>query len=490
MSDQGKITVFLSLILLTLMGLVLTVMTVIERQHAKARAVMAISSAVSGVQADYNPYIFERYHILLLDKDYEGAGEGKMEALAEESLEYTLSDAFTVDRVELSGTTNIMDQKCKSFRKQVEKYLSYGITEYAIGQLADSVSGEDADEAAEVLQDMDEDLENPDTGNHALPADPVTDTPAADAPADTPAADAPVTDAPDSSYEDPRMKLRILSGIGIAYVIKPDSINFSENVLKPEELPSYGNLGIHGLLPVDTDFEDYDRLKQDVISCSGWTDGLFSDTALILYANDVFNCATDKIYDDTYLNCELEYLISGQPTDAENYKKAVDRILQIRLGINYSYLLTDVGKMSELSSLAWSISLVTLVPQPIVKYLLAGCWAYTEGVAEVYFMLRGDKIPYVKNGANWITDLYSLSNLSGLTNPNSEEQGMSYKDYLLLLLALQQEDSCYRMLDLIEINTRQQYESFRMKNAITGFAMNIRISYGDEHFDIRKETGY
>lgn len=487
MNDQGKITVFLSLVMLTLMGLVLTVMTVIERQHAKARAVMAISSAVSGVQADYNPYIFERYHILLLDKDYEGAGEGKMEALAEESLEYTLSDEFTVDRVELSGTTNIMDQKCKSFREQVEKYISYGVTEYAIEQLADSVSGDDADKADEVLQEMDEGLENPDTRNHALPAD----VPTADAPVtDVPTADAPAADDSDGSYEDPRMKLRILSGIGIAYVIKPDSISFSENVLKPEELPSYGNIGIHGLLPVDTDFEDYDRLKQDVISCSGWTDGLFTDTALILYANDVFNCATDQIYEDTYLNCELEYLISGLSTDAENYKKAVDRILQIRLGINFSYLLTDVGKMSELSSLAWSISLVTLVPQPIVKYLLAGCWAYTEGVAEVYFMLRGDKIPYVKNRANWITDLYSLSDLSGLTNPNSKEAGMSYKDYLLLLLALQQEDSCYRMLDLIEINTRQQYDSFRMKNAVTGFAMNIGISYGDEHFDIRKETGY
>lgn len=473
MNNEGKITVFLSFILLVMMGLILTVLEVIDFQCAKTKVVTAVSSAASGIKGDYNSFIFERYHILLLDKDYEGSGEGKIEALIEDSLSFTLSDKFEIHSIELSGTTGILDGGCKAFKNQISDYIGYGSLKYTIEQLKGSTSEFDEPVKEDALSKLDMDVETEkgiQTGSSI--------------------AEENNEKAEDSDYEDPRMRSRFMSNIGIAYFIKPDNLILSDRILLPEELPSYGHQGINAIKSVAADFQDYDRLKKDVISCNGWSDSIISGTEAVLYAADVFNCATDTKYNDTYLNLEIEYLICGGISDADNYKKVVDRIVQLRLGVNFSYILTDAKKMSELSTLAGEISLVTLVPQSIVKYLLAGCWAYTEGVAEVYFLLRGEKIPYIKNAGNWITDLDSLSHLESLEKPDSDESGMEYKEYLLLLLLFDTDTVYYRMLDLIEVNTKLQYSTFEIENAITEFAVNVDVSYGGQHITVRKEVGY
>lgn len=474
MDNNGKITVFLSFMLMVLMELVLAVLQIVSLRCAKTKAVTAVSSAVSGIQADYNPFIYERYHILLIDKNYGGAGEGKMEVLIEDSLSYTLGEKYQINSVELSGTTGILDGGCSTFKKQMADYIGYGTIEYTADKLIQSTGGFDEPVKEDALSEMDRNIEKGQADKN----------PAGDS------GNAEQSNKSGSEDEDPRMRLRFMSKLGIAFLIQPEALRLSNNVVIPEEVPSYTHQGIAGVMSVAADFQDYDRLKKDVVSYNGWSDNLASSTVAIAYAADVFNCATDIKYDDTYLNCELEYLISGCSSDTENYKNAVDRIIQLRLGVNYAYLLTDAEKMAKVSSLAWNVSLVTFVPQPIVKYLLAGCWAYTEGVAEVYFLLRGEEIPYAKNAGNWITDINSLSDINQLEKPETDEAGMDYKEYLLLLLTFHMDTSYYRMLDLIELNTKMQYETFEMENAITEFGINADISYGGQHFTIRKETGY
>ena len=93
-SNKGVVTIVVSLILMVMITLVLIVAKGVRIKCAMIRAVTALSSAVSSIKADYNPYIFENYHILLFDSTYYGCGEGKTEELIREYLEYTLGTAL------------------------------------------------------------------------------------------------------------------------------------------------------------------------------------------------------------------------------------------------------------------------------------------------------------------------------------------------------------------------------------------------------------
>ena len=216
------------------------------------------------------------------------------------------------------------------------------------------------------------------------------------------------------------------------------------------------------------------------------------DAMAIAYAADNFSCLTDKKYDDTFFNFEMEYLIAGKDTDGGNFKTVIDEILAIRLGVNLAFLVTDSAKMAELDGIAAALCIEFPPAQPVVKYLLAGCWAYIESVADCYLIVRGHKIPYTKDTTNWVTDLESLGHLDDLTQVSDDETGLGYKEYLMLLLMLHRDTIYYRMSDLIELNVGIQAPElkFKMKNAITAFGVNVDIDYKGSRFHINEEAGY
>ena len=121
---------------------------------------------------------------------------------------------------------------------------------------------------------------------------------------------------------------------------------------------------------------------------------------------------------------------------------------------------------------------------------------YIESIADVYRLLRNHKVPFVKSSETWVTDFHSLSNLESLEGEASDDEtGLDYKEYLMILIALQGNDMYYRMLDLMQMNvTQPELEggdtTFRMKNAITAFGVNADIGYGSKEFNIHEETGY
>ena len=75
---------------------------------ARAKAAAALSAAMSGIKADFNPYIFEEYHLLLFDKTYCGKGDGKTEQLIEESLSENLGSEYEVKKVIMSGVNTML----------------------------------------------------------------------------------------------------------------------------------------------------------------------------------------------------------------------------------------------------------------------------------------------------------------------------------------------------------------------------------------------
>ena len=76
------------------------------------------------------------------------------------------------------------------------------------------------------------------------------------------------------------------------------------------------------------------------------------------------------------MDYELEYLIGGYENDQKNLEAVVKKILPIRLGINYAYLLTDEVKKAEAEVLALSLCTLLTVPgiTEVVKHAILLAW--------------------------------------------------------------------------------------------------------------------
>ena len=477
MNNKGYVTVFVTMMIVVMLVITVAVMKITDESSAKTKAVSAVSSAMSSEKANYNRFIFDRYHILLLDKNVSGSGEGAMEQEIEDCLKVDLGDGFTVNSVELSGTKGILDNTCDEFKLQIKDNFKYQVFEYTVEKILKKTSGDDEPIDDETINAIDSDVSSS-QNNLENNED-----------------ESGEEGSLDITVEDPRDELKTYVLFGIPALVLPDDAVLSSNIVIETDLPSAGRPKTF-VDEIKTEFDDLDRMEIDCVKGHGWTTNLVTNAEAVMYSAECFNCLTDQKYDDTYLNLEMEYIVGGDETDAKNYEKVVNEILLIRFGFNLAFILKDSQKMEKCETLATLLTVEFPAAKEPVKYLLAGCWSYIESIADVYRLLRNHKVPFVKSSETWVTDFHSLSNLESLeSEPSDEESGLDYKEYLMILIALQGNDMYYRMLDLMQLNVTQADldggdTTFRMKNAITAFGVNADIAYGSKEFNIHEEAGY
>ena len=169
------------------------------------------------------------------------------------------------------------------------------------------------------------------------------------------------------------------------------------------------------------------------------------------YLQEVFSCYTSEEKDGT-LDYEMEYCLIGKDSDTTNLKKTVKRLLLLREGINYAYLLTDAAKQEKALTLAVSIASAFALPElaPVIEQGILAAWAYAESLSDVRILLNGYKVSLVKTSAQWHTDLDDLSGaLSG--TKGKKQKGLTYAQYLQILLSgVGKKKLTYRAMDLIE----------------------------------------
>ena len=492
MNGKGQITVFVSLLLCVIMVLFTAVSGVVSYEAAKTKSLAALSTAQSGIKADYNRYVYDRYHILLVDKDYYGRGEGELEKRIVTNLKKNLGKGYEVDQASLSGATYLMENDFGEFKEQIKDYFLYEAAEYTIEELLAYISDDNAiDEDDEEV--MDEDVkdgqENVDEGDDGDDTD-----------------DGDDSDDGDKDYEDkkkradiwkkkdPRPKVALWAIGGIQNIVKPLDIYYSSNTLELSELPSYGHTGIFKKKDINFRFDDYETLKSDARSKYNFSDALLSYGAELTYIPTVFNAATDRyeVNDTSYLYMEMEYLIAGQDTDQENFSMAVHELLALRFSADFVYILTDSEKMEEVDMMATALTFYAEELQPFVKYYLAGAWAYAEAVTDLYRMLHGSKVAFIKTYDNWKTDLDSIGDIVAMAGEETDDEfGLDYKQYLMLLISLDMKSANYRMMDLMQTNARYNgYYNFDMTKAITEFSIDADIGWGAYHFYLSEEAGF
>ena len=462
MGNRGYISVFLALILSILLGLVVAIYTAVDLSCARGRSATAMRSAMSGVRAEYDRYLFEQYHVLFLNQNMDGEGTGGLEERVQERLGDNLGDSYEVDDVYLDGVTGVMDNNCNAFRSQVKDASIYLAADKGVDILKSKVNGNDRPVTEEEMNSLD-------MSRDEKPKKRKKET-------------------------DPRNYTKAVNRVGVAYWILPEDTVFSTTEVDATKLPSRGKSGKKELA-VDAKFNSISRLKSEATQTGGWLKSAEEEGAGLIYAANCFNCLTDQVQEDTVLNLEIEYLIAGKSTDTDNYKSVVNQIMAIRTACNFAYILTDRSKMSRLSALAWAITWFFPPLQPVVKYLLAGAWSYIEAVADAYRLVRGKKVPYLKRKDNWLTDLDSLSRLDELPEGDEDdENGLDYEDYLLILLAPRMNTAYYRMLDIMQLNANQNVGSdagyFDLQDAVTELEMTAEITYEGHLLRVKEQIGY
>ncbi|MBR3834149.1 MAG: hypothetical protein IKJ73_07505 [Lachnospiraceae bacterium] len=462
MKNKGSVTIFCCLMITAMVLLGLSALRAVSHHLAKAKGAVAVRSAMSGVNAGYNSYIFENYHILLFDKYCGGRGEAYLEEQLIRDIQYNLGDGFQVCQVGVSDYELLLENDCQAFKEQIKEYCGYALIESGANSILESTGGQDGTVSEYVYQDIEAAEENEEI----------------------------IPDIPGGDVEDPRDFTENLTEDGILAIVAPEDLTISSEIVELYGVPSLENKKFKLLnYEIDNDFDDMDVLREDIGKYDSWKDSLISGGAGVAYASAVFNCATKQLQEDTVFNFELEYIICGMDSDKSNLKGTVNRIIGIRLPVNYAYLVSDAAKMGEIAKLSVPLSMATMVPEPILRYLIAGCWAYVEAIFDVRCLLEGQSMDFLKNSTNWKTDLYDLESSVNLEGQESES-GLCYKDYLLILLSMNMEDNYYRMLDVIELNTKKQYPNFDMNNASVGFSADVHISYDGKDYYYSKTVGY
>lgn len=475
MNNQGKITVFLCLMLSSLLMLGLAIIGAVKVYSARGKVTMCARTAMYNVRAGYNSYIFEHYHILLFDMNQGGKGEAYIEEKIVEDMEANLGTNFKVQNCAITKYVSIADDDYKAFKEQIEDYILYAAIEDVGEEIISSTDGMDGTIPSEILDEMN------DTDNS------LADSMEADSLGD----EEEETSTTVSDVDDPREYTTWLGNFGILTFIVPEGMSPSRAKIDTKQLPSRViNIDAEDVFKINTKFDDIDVMEDDLLSHSSWISSLGEKGAAISYAKTVFNSATDgEKNTDTVLEYEMEYLIAGKTSDYENLESVGAKIVAIRLPVNYAYLVSDSVKMSEVSSVATPLSILVGIPQPILKYLLAGCWSYVESLVEVRALLEGKTLPFKKDSSNWITDFNDLEN-SKYDTAFEDEKGLDYEDYLCILLAFEGDDIYERMLDVIQINTWEYSGEISLLECAVELYVDLNVTFEGGESSFNMGVGY
>ena len=469
MNNRGQTTVMFSLIISVLMLFTFSALEVGRLHLSTVKIEACVHSMRSSIMADYNKELFERYHLLFMDPTYGTGSEAVIEEKMKDYLETSLNGengnslyALEVEEVAVSDKETILSNNMRMLKKQIADYEKTAGVVNKVKELAKDLAGKESDVKG-ALQETEMNATELDIQSDS---DEKTDN--------TVDSEEEATD----EVDDPRETLDNLLKTGILAYVAPDK-TYSKSTYKLNDLSSQGyheEIQENG----DDSFQDIDVLK-NFLSASVEKDSvnaLTKHTAFAGYVIDHFSNGYNSLA-NSVMKCEVEYILKGKDSDYENMEAVVTEMTWLRMPINYVYLLSDVGKESEALTLATGICLATGTEAfiEIVKYLLLACWAYGESLYEMNVLLSGGEIPYVKTYETWYTDLETLSSAD---MKEKVSVGLSYEDYLVILLAKKSGSSLNigyaRILDVIEMNLRNSYSNFRITDCVGAMTIQGKVT--------------
>lgn len=403
---KGEITAFLSLIFVLLVSFILAMSQSAQIQTTKNIKRLAVDNALFSVFGEYQKELLEEYKVFAFDMTY-GTGQPDEQQIINRMSYYgSMGIEQTITDIQL-----LADNNGQAFREQLLEFME---TRTGMGILQD-VTGlsaaweEQKIQGEEVSEQLDHALSQ---GEELLPEE-------------------------NAGILDVRQK-------GILSLVLPKAFELSGKYVGRENLVSCRSRHTgRGSFPARS------RL-----------DGQAEKLLFERYILETFSSAVEQKSETRNLNYEIEYLISGNESDAENLKEVVNQLLLVRMGLNYAHLATDAGKQGEAETMAAALAAVSLHPEAkeALKQLLLLLWCFGESVVDLRTLLSGRKAALIKNAGNWQLPLSGVFTFWG-SDVGYEgidvEEGLEYKRYLQILLHLKDVSALnMRVLDRVEQNLR------------------------------------
>ncbi len=213
------------------------------------------------------------------------------------------------------------------------------------------------------------------------------------------------------------------------------------------------------------------------------------------------DCVDKRDLKDTYFNCEVEYIISGELSDLRAKKETRSKLKLLRNSLNLYYLYTCTEKREGALTLATAIT-----PGPaavLTQAVILEMWAYAEAENDMKILYDKKTVPLLKNDSNWAL---SIENVFGSSteeaeaklNQQSEEEsaqtnyvspqtieGQEYSKYLgILLCGISEETKLLRIMDLIQINMKYLYsDSFLLSDYNIGLNYQVTVNGRRHEFE-------
>ena len=462
---RGSVTVFFSLTGVLVLCVLLAVVEAVRMQGAKAQTASLEGVANFSVLEEYEKNLLEEFEIFALD----GAGgsgsfqiqksEGRLRYYLKENTDPLSGKGGTglfdpwrlmLTDCEIQGYALLTDEQGEPFYQQAVAYmkatpqlLAHKIPQTDTGTIRElEVFGERYERSQEENEKRLDTLEAEKKKQEKQPeASESEDHPVND---DTPAA-IPV--------KNPLTALGRLKRRGTLSLVTGGT-HVSKTTIPTGALPSRKHL-------------QNGTLKLEKKNRGMAADALFREYLLIQFPN---YCKEAK----EELKYQVEYLISGKPSDQKNLQYVVKRLLFLREGLNYRYCLQQQrlnGAAGELALALTGMFGMPALTEAMRHALLLGL-AYGESLLDVRILLAGGKIPLFKDAASWRLSFETLGSLGRIlehVDGSEAEEGLDYTDYLRILLQMcKRSDLKLRALDLIQYRLQKQdgSEGFQAQNAI------------------------
>ena len=199
--------------------------------------------------------------------------------------------------------------------------------------------------------------------------------------------------------------------------------------------------------------------------------------------------------EEDVLKYQIEYLIAGNDSDVDNLRSVAGRICAIREAANALYLLSSSERRLEIQGAALVACGLLLLPWliPVLEAAILLGWAFAESVYDVKSLFSGGRIPLLKDDDSWHYGMETA--LKGdLGEATAEGEGLSYRDYLRILMFLTDLDVLTaRAMNMVEADIRltQGNGNFRLDACCDRLEMQVEISSSFGYaFQIQRERSY
>ncbi len=445
----GSITVFLALMLTCFFSAIFAYLEIARVQGLRADSEVSTMQARDTVLASYHRELWEQYHLLFwevpdgdlpglsaLESLQQAAIAGNREGTALHTNNYYVLPV-ELESVATTGYQLATDDSGAAFRAQAAEMIKRTSPGDMINDLRTWITGTDVKE------------EETDLESEALGALESLESAAA-------AAEEAAKTADESADAESGT---VVLGSGDT---TSSGIKIQENPLEWVR-----KISKNGVLAFVTTEQDISDKAIDTASCianrslSAGNTAVSSDSGVLddalwfyLYLDKYFSDYTESSSEHA-LDYELEYMIAGKSSDKDNLQAVVRRLLAMREAANMLFLETNTERRAIVSEVAMLLSSLALVPElePVVEQGVLAAWAYAESISDVRILLEGGKVKLVKTEAQWHTDLTALSSTVLSTDGKNQTEGLSYANYLQLLMRTVSEAKLtQRAMDMIEKN--------------------------------------